>query len=37
MRITAAMEHLREVHEDGEIEWTDVSPQTAYEMAFLDD
>ena len=36
-RIAAAMEHLRALHEDGEIEWTDVSPQTAYEMAFLDD
>ena len=36
-RIAVAMEHLRVLHEDGEIEWTDVSPQAAYEMAFLDD
>jgi hypothetical protein len=30
------MEHLREPHEYGEIDWTDVSPQAAYEIAFLD-
>lgn len=36
-RIAAAMEHLRALHECGEIEWTDLSPQTACEMAFLDD
>jgi hypothetical protein len=36
-RIATAREQLRELHEDGEIEWTDVSPQAAYEMAFLDD
>jgi hypothetical protein len=36
-RIAAAMERLRERHKYGEIEWTDVSPQAAYEIAFLDD
>jgi hypothetical protein len=36
-RIAAAMEHLRELHEYGEIDWTDVSPRAAYAMAFLDD
>ena len=36
-RIAEAMEHLRELHENGEIDWTDVSAQAAYEMAFLDD
>lgn len=36
-RIAAAMETLRELHECGEIEWTDMSPQAAYESAFLDD
>jgi hypothetical protein len=36
-RIAAAMEQFLERHEYGEIEWTDVSPQGVYEMAFLDD
>ncbi len=36
-RIAEAMEQLRDLHEHGEIEWTQVSPQAAYEMAFLDD
>ena len=36
-RIAEAMEHLRELHENGEIEWTDVSAQAAYELAFLDE
>jgi hypothetical protein len=36
-RIAAAMEHLRALHECGEIDWTHLSSQTAYEMAFLDD
>jgi len=35
-RIAAAMEHLQEPHECGEIDWIDVSPQAAYEIAFLD-
>jgi hypothetical protein len=36
-RVAETMERLRELHEDGEVEWTDVSSQAAYEMAFLDD
>ena len=36
-RITGAAEELRDLHEAGEIEWTDLSPQAAYEFAFLDD
>jgi hypothetical protein len=36
-RIAAAWENLRFLHEEGEIEWTDLSPQAAYEIAFLDD
>ena len=36
-RIAAAMDQLRELHEFGEIDWIDVSPQAAYEMAFLGD
>ena len=36
-RVCEAMEHLRALHECGEIEWTDVSALAAYEMAFLDD
>ena len=36
-RFAAAAEHLRALHENGEIEWTDVSPLAAYEMAVLDD
>jgi hypothetical protein len=36
-RTAAAMEYLRERHEYGEIDRIDVSPQAAYEMAFLDD
>ena len=36
-RVAEATERLRELHEDGEVEWTDVSSQAAYEMAFLDD
>jgi hypothetical protein len=35
-RIAAAMEDLRDLHEDGEIDWTNLSPQAAYEFAFLD-
>src|SRR4051794_26674506 len=31
-----ALEHLRELHECGEIEWTDVSPHAALELAFMD-
>jgi hypothetical protein len=31
------MEHLRERHEYGEIDWTDVSPLATYEMAFRAD
>lgn len=36
-RVSAAKETLRELHECGEIEWTDLSAQAAYEMAFLED
>ena len=36
-RITAAMDELRDLHECGEIEWTDLSPRAAYELAFMDD
>jgi len=36
-RIAATREHLRCLHEEGEIEWTDLSAQAAYDMAFLDD
>jgi hypothetical protein len=36
-RITAAMDELRDLYECGEIEWTDLSPRVAYELAFLDD
>jgi len=35
-RIAAAMEDLRDLHEAGEIDWTNLSPQAAYEFAFLD-
>ena len=37
LRIADAMEELRRLHEDGEIEWSDVSAQRALEWAFLDD
>jgi hypothetical protein len=36
-RIAAAMEHLRTLHECGEIDWPNLTSQAAYEMAFLDD
>jgi hypothetical protein len=36
-RVAAAMEHLRELHETGEIEWTDVSQLSAVQMAFMND
>lgn len=36
-RIATAAERLRELREAGEIDWTDVSPLAAYEMAFIDD
>jgi hypothetical protein len=36
-RIAEAAEHLRRLHESGEIAWSDVSPQAAYELAFMDD
>ncbi len=35
--VADAMERLRDLHENGEIEWSDVSALSAYEMAFLDD
>jgi hypothetical protein len=31
------MEHLRTLHETGEIEWSQVSPLIAFQMAFMDD
>ena len=36
-RIRAAYEELRALHEAGELSWSQLSPQTAYEMAFLDE
>ena len=36
-RIAAAMEDLRALHEEGEVDWQNVNPITALEMAFLDD
>lgn len=36
-KIAATAEALRALHEAGEIEWTDLSPRAAYELAFLDD
>ena len=36
-RIAAAAELPRELHEADQIEWTDVHPLAAYEMAFRDD
>jgi hypothetical protein len=36
-RIAAAAEDLRTLHANGEIEWTDLTPQAAYEFAFMDD
>lgn len=36
-RIVEAMEHLRDLHEQGEIDWQDVHAAAAFEMAFLDD
>lgn len=36
-RVANALERLRELHECGEIDWTDLSPQAALEIAFLDD
>ncbi len=36
-RIGEAYEEVRALHEAGEIEWSQLSPQLAYEMAFLDD
>ena len=35
--IAAAMEDLRALHEEGEIDWQTVNPIAALEMAFLDD
>ena len=36
-RLSDAYEEMRALHEAGEIEWSQLSPQLAYEMAFLDD
>ncbi|MGA9867267.1 MAG: hypothetical protein WBQ75_12620 [Acetobacteraceae bacterium] len=36
-RTERAAERLRELHEAGEIDWTDVSPLAAYKMAFMDE
>ena len=36
-RVAAAMEQLRALHEAGEIDWGDVSPLHAFQMAFLAD
>jgi hypothetical protein len=36
-RIAEAAAHLRTLHEAGEIDWSDVHPLAAFEMAFIDD
>ncbi len=36
-RVASSMEDLRTLHEAGEIEWSQVSPLTAFQMAFMDD
>jgi hypothetical protein len=36
-RIRDAYEELRALHEAGELSWSQLSPQRAYEMAFLDE
>jgi hypothetical protein len=36
-RVALAAEELRALHEIGEIDWDDLSPQAAYAFAFLDD
>jgi hypothetical protein len=36
-RVAAAAEELRALHEAGEIDWSGLSPQAAYEFAFLND
>ena len=35
-RIADAAEALRRLHETGEVDWSDLSPLAAYQMAFLD-
>lgn len=35
-RIEQAAEHLRELHEAGEIDWEDIDQISAYHAAFLD-
>lgn len=37
LRVNAAYDELRTLHEAGEIDWSNLSPQTAYEFAYLDD
>jgi hypothetical protein len=36
-RVSAAAEELRSLLEAGEIEWTDLSPNAAFEYAFMDE
>jgi len=36
-RVEACRDELRALHEGGEVEWSDLNPIRAYEMAFLDD
>ena len=36
-KVEAAMEHLRSLHEAGEIDWQQLSPMLAFEMAFMDE
>ena len=35
-KIAQAAEHLRDLQEMGGIEWLDLSPLAAYQMAFMD-
>jgi hypothetical protein len=37
MRIAEAYDELRALHEDGELDWANLSPEAAYQFAFLDD
>ena len=37
LRVNAAYGELRTLHEAGEIDWSNLSPQAAYEFAYLDE
>ena len=36
-QVAVAADELRALHEEGEVEWSDLGPLSAYHWAFMDD